>query len=185
MRDGAQNGKFNPLRLLLPRIRSPRCKIPETIVIKFVVRPQSWKRSCTHAVSEEDLSRCVNPCWTFLHVGPINLKKFRCRTCSFIFCGLHALSVCDAVSTRQIFFECGWHTSLNRLQLNRFEQRQQEETFEESNCWKYFYESESKLLRRNHDHSNKQTRWTPFKFHSSFIQIKTFTHGNSKHIDAN
>ena len=85
MRDGAQNGKFNPLRLLLPRIRSPRCKIPETIVIKFVVRPQSWKRSCTHAVSEEDLSRCVNPCWTFLHVGPINLKKFRCRTCSFIF----------------------------------------------------------------------------------------------------
>ena len=117
MRDGAQNGKFNPLRLLLPRIRSPRCKIPETIVIKFVVRPQSWKRSCTHAVSEEDLSRCVNPCWTFLHVGPINLKKFRCRTCSFIFCGLHALSVCDTVSTRQIFFECGWHTSLNRLQL--------------------------------------------------------------------
>ena len=184
MRDGAQNGKFNPLRLLLPRIRSPRCKIPETIVIKFVVRPQSWKRSCTHAVSEEDLSRCVNPCWTFLHVGPINLKKFRCRTCSFIFWGCMRF-LCVTQFEQGRYFCSGWHTSLNRLQLNRFEQRQQEETFEESNCWKYFYESESKLLRRNHDHSNKQIQWTPFKFHSSFIQIKTFTRENWKHIDAN
>lgn len=54
-------------------------QIPQTIVIKFVVRSQGWKGPGTNAVSKEDLSGCIDPCLAVFEILPVHLEKIRRR----------------------------------------------------------------------------------------------------------